>query len=192
MKNSEYIEKVKTLVSEGFTAYQKKSEEYERLKSERDSGMYDIRHINSEITPKMSEVRRELQKIQETTSQKVQELSEAQKKELRHSDSLNPEDLTEDIKLLQSGLSLKERDIEAILERNSDNRTMTQLALRYAEEHGLEVSTMYRSASSESRLLDSISGAVKTAIRNYDNSSGYNKMRDMIFESAEVKKLSEI
>ncbi|MBO7283830.1 MAG: hypothetical protein J6U71_02060 [Bacteroidales bacterium] len=56
---------------------------------------------------------------------------------------LDPAQITEDIKLLQPGIILRQEDIEAILERNKDNKTMVQIALRYADEHKISPKGTY-------------------------------------------------
>ena len=58
--------------------------------------------------------------------------------ELRDEDELDPTKLTDDVRLLNSGVKMTSRDIKAMLKRNSDNRTMLQVILRYADEHNIE------------------------------------------------------
>ena len=64
--------------------------------------------------------------------------------QLQREDDLKPEEITGDIEILKSGVPLTKRDVMAILERNQDNKTMTQLALRYADNHGIETGVRYR------------------------------------------------
>ena len=47
--------------------------------------------------------------------------------------------INDDAKFLQGNIKLNEKDINDLLERNADNRTMSILILRYAKEHGLKV-----------------------------------------------------
>ena len=183
MNNKEYWDKLRSVVDKGFSEYQKKAQEYEKLKKERDSGNYTAQYINSELVPEMGKKREELRKLQEEVKKEVRTITEDMKKSISDKERLNPEELTEDVKLLQGGLSLKERDIEGILERNSDNRTMIQLALRYAEEHGLKVNTLYVSGTEEVRQCDSIALAIDTVVKWYDTESAYRRIYDTVFSN---------
>lgn len=64
-------------------------------------------------------------------------LIEGYRKEVHDENRLDPTKMTDDVKLLAPGIILKERDIEAMLDRNKDNKTMVQIILRYAEEKNI-------------------------------------------------------
>lgn len=81
----------------------------------------------------------------------VEKLLSAYQASERAKDALNPADITEDAKLLSAGVSLTERDIQDILARNADNRTMAVLTLRYAEEHKITMPGAYQCITAESR-----------------------------------------
>ena len=59
--------------------------------------------------------------------------------------------------MLQSGISLRPNDIQAILKRNRGNRTMLQLTLRYAEEHKIDThGTFYVGGQQEKETADNL------------------------------------
>lgn len=84
-------------------------------------------------------------------AQDVEKLLSAYQASERAKDALNPADITEDAKLFSAGVSLTERDIQDILARNADNRTMAILTLRYAEEHKIILPGAYQYNTAESR-----------------------------------------
>lgn len=181
MTKREYYKELKKTIDEGFTAYQKKRQEYNRLREQRDRQDYSARYINSELIPEMAKIKRQLEDIQYNTRETVRKLTEEIKKTVSDSNRLNPEDLTEDVKLLQGGLILKKRDIEGILERNSDNRTMIQLALRYAEEHDIKLDAVYIENSSS--VFDSAQSALDIVVKWYDTDKKetFDRVYDCIF-----------
>lgn len=183
MKKREYFDKVKKTVDEGFTEYKEKLKKYNELKKEREEGHFSLEYLNNDILPKMNGLRQEMRSTQEKTLEKVRELTEEIKNEISKSDQIKPEELTEDVKLLQGGLSLREKDIEGIIERNENNRSMIQLALRYAEEHNLKVDTLYISGESELRQFDEIGNAIGTVVKWFDtdNERYYQRIYDTVF-----------
>lgn len=56
-----------------------------------------------------------------------------------HTPRLDPEEVTDDIKLLNCGVKLREAEIEQLLNKCMGNYTMTILLLRYAEERELKL-----------------------------------------------------
>lgn len=183
MKRKTYFEEVKKIVNKGFADYQEKAKEYSKLKEEREAGHFSIDYLNDTILPKLQTLKSELNAIQENTKSEVRRLTEQQKEKLVNIDVLDPKELTDDIKLLQGGLILKERDIEGILSRNAGNRTMTQLAIRYADEHGMKGIIAPRSYVSGKDLImsyDNIRNSVDMVIGWYDEGKAYKNMYDTV------------
>lgn len=58
--------------------------------------------------------------------------------------TMDPKELTDDIRLLQTGVPLKQSDLHDILDRSEGNVTMRNLVLRYAKQNGIEVSGKYK------------------------------------------------
>ena len=108
-----------------------------------DTKMKDVKYSpdykQKKIFPKMRELKLAIERDKEAALNAANALVEDYQNKLRDLDNLHPEDITEDAKLFTAGIKLKARDIEAILARNQDNATMTQIALRYAEENGVDL-----------------------------------------------------
>lgn len=111
------------------------------------SGRYTQKTIDSELKPKLDELRRNQRKACDAALNEARELVEQYRFDAAEQDKLNPAELTDDVKLLQSGIYLKPRDIEGMLRRNEGNKTMTQIILRYAEENKIDTGNVhYRGA----------------------------------------------
>lgn len=92
--------------------------------------------------------------------------------------NLDPAELTDDVKLFQTGIPLLPRDIQAILERNSGNRTMTQLALRYAKEHGIETGgTNYTGGEAERQTANALDEIIRYYSRWIDKRNAKDVLR---------------
>lgn len=106
------------------------------------SGDFSPKKVEA-LTAQRYDLHRKLQNITTEARQEARQFVEKYKTELEEQDSLRGEDLTDDARLLSAGIPLNQRDLEAILNRSSDNRTMQQLVLRYAEANGIEMSVRY-------------------------------------------------
>lgn len=62
---------------------------------------------------------------------------------LRDEDALKGADVNDDMRLLQGGVRLSGQDVKSMIQRNAGNRTMLQLILNYAEDHGIETGLRY-------------------------------------------------
>ena len=103
------------------------------------SGRYSEEYLNTEIRPKLYDLRLAIEQDKEAAIANAKGIVRAFQAEIRDKDNLHPEDITEDAKLFTCGVKLTARDIEAILARNKGNGTMEQLAFRYAEENGVDL-----------------------------------------------------
>ena len=124
------------------------------------SGRYSQRTIDNELTPKMNELQDAYEKACKNALDEARIAIQQYRDDNARANQLNPAELTEDVKLLQSGIVLKPRDIEGMLERNVGNRTMTQVILRYAEENKIDIGRTYYTGGQEeeetARNLDNI------------------------------------
>ncbi len=181
MRNNYY--ELKKIVDEGYTECQSTLREYNKLKKEREEGHYSYEYLQSEILPKMDKLKQKISSIQDKVRSESKRITEAEKAGLKRADRLNPSELTDDVKLLQGNLILEEADIEGILERSTNNRTMTQLALRYAKEHEMKINGYYNKASYSSDRLDEINDAVSIIVKWFDTDSekSYKNIYDVIF-----------
>ena len=128
------------------------------------SGRYTTRTIQGEYEPKRAEAKRKMESDATAAINRARALVAQYAADADAMNDLDPAQLTDDIKLLQAGIQLTERDIKTMLKRNAENRTMQQLIMRYAQEHGIEspdfkpyyIPSMKERATAEglSRILD--------------------------------------
>ena len=135
----------------------KEVRDLDALETEIRNERYSQRALREEIYPRRDTLREELAQHCEAALNRSRGLVAQYRAEAAELDNLNPDDLTDDLKLLQSGVPLLPRDVQAILKRSAGNRTMTQLALRYAEDHGIDVGgTVYVGGEAERQTADGL------------------------------------
>jgi len=105
------------------------------LKDRIDSGYYSADITRTIQRPRYDALMGEIHADINTALDKAHAAIDEHIKALKREDELDPSALTDDIKLLQGGIKLTEGDINAMLRRCNGNKTMTQLVVRYADEH---------------------------------------------------------
>lgn len=124
------------------------------------SGRYSQKTIDTELKPKLFEANQKYRKACDDALNEARELVAQYRADAAEEDKLNPAELTDDVKLMQSGIILKPRDIEGMLKRNEGNKTMTQIILRYAEENKIDTGRVHYIGAQEyeetARGLDQI------------------------------------
>lgn len=114
-----------------------------KLDADIKSGMYTQKAISDELLPARDAAREQIKAAQVAAKKAVADKINAHITDLERLDALNPSELTDDCKLLSSGIPLTESDIRFMLERNANNRSMTQIILRYAHEHDIKTNVAY-------------------------------------------------
>ena len=132
--------------------------EREALTEKINSNRYTTEVLNREMYPKKEELTRKLRSMSYEALQEAKNLIEEYKAEVQKKNDLNPEEITDDIKLLQPGIVLTARDIIGIVERNKGNKTMEQIAIRYAQEHKIETGLYYHGMAEEMQTAKNIEG----------------------------------
>lgn len=112
---------------------------YNALEEKIQSGKYSAEYVKDNLAQEEIALKEEIRKAKENALVNAKELVDVYEEEMRAKDDLRAKDITEDAKLFSLGVKLTARDVEAIIDRNKDNATMTQLAYRYAEENGIAV-----------------------------------------------------
>lgn len=134
--------------------------ERDALEEKAKSGRYTPQALKDDIYPKRDELRRKVQSMCDSALQEAKGHVEQYRRDAAAMNNLDPAELTDDVKLLQSGITLLPRDIQGILKRCEGNRTMTQIVLRYAKEHDIDTGgTFYIGGQQEeqtARGLDTI------------------------------------
>ena len=131
--------------------------EIEKRESDIKNGKYSRSYVDNTIRPQIDALREKLRYTKEEAARAVHDITAKYAEEARRLDDLNPADMTDDCKLLNVGVKLNADDLKAIVSRNPNNRTMLQLVLRYADEHGVKTGLQYngsRSAIETAKNLD--------------------------------------
>ena len=138
------------IVSTVFDTLDSRTEEIGKVMAERDAleekikaNRYTPQVLKNEIYPKRDELRRKITSMCNTALKEAQSHIDQYRQDAAELNNLDPAELTDDVKLLQSGITLLPRDVQGMLKRNSGNRTMTQVILRYAQEHNIDTGGTY-------------------------------------------------
>lgn len=133
------------------------------------SGQYSHATIQNEFAPEKGKIRLAIQEKAAQAEREAGQVVADWLQERRKEDALNPDDLTDDTKLLNAGVKLNERDILSMLERNQGNRTMTQIIMRYVKENGIAGNfPPYELASAAAqRTADTLTGITRMYINHW-------------------------
>jgi len=118
---------------------QKGVQEQTELEEKAASGRYSAETVKNEIRPRIDVLRRQTRKLSEQAIESARGLVATYRAKIDARNDLDPSEITDDIRLLQCGVPLTARDVEAILKRSENNHTMQMLAIRYAEQHDLRI-----------------------------------------------------
>lgn len=126
-------------LKEATTEIQKVVTEKNDLEDRVKSNRYSAETVKREFEPRIDDLKQKIRSMKEKTFADAKALVSSYRAEMDERNNLDASELTDDIRLLQSGIPLTERDVEHILRRAENNRTMSIVALRYAEQHGLKI-----------------------------------------------------
>lgn len=117
--------------------------ERDKLEEKVKSGRYSPQALKDEVYPTLDFLRAKVRDGKSEALAAARGLVKEYEAEVATMNDLNPEEITPDLQLLQSGIPLMPNDIQAMLKRNSGNRTMLQLILRFAEQNGIDTHGTY-------------------------------------------------
>lgn len=130
------------------------------------SGKYSNETVQKDLMPQMQDIKRKMEMRREVGCSAVRTRADEYIAELRAADQLNPDNLTDDIKLLQAGVALSADDLETLFDRNAGNSTMQKLIVDYAKQHDRDIGRSYRPLHADlMRSVDSIPEAMGVAIK---------------------------
>lgn len=166
MTNKQFYETLTSDLKEGLDKVASLASDLKKVDADISSGTFSEDHVRVVLRPKNAEIRKQIERAQEDARKTAQVTIDKFAKELRDADALNPAELTDDVRILELGTTLRKKDILAILERNADNRTMTQLALRAAEDRGIALGGLrYTTNESRARHAEALRYVVDVALR---------------------------
>ena len=131
---------------EDLTELEKREKAIEdKIKSKR----YTPDIVSNELMPELNSIKREIISRKESGNKAVRARSDEYISELRKADELNADNLTDDIKLLQSGVALSADDLATLFDRNAGNSTMQKLITDFAKQHNRDIQRYYRPANAD-------------------------------------------
>lgn len=189
MTNRDFYFALTTDLKEGLDKVAALASDLKKVEGDISSGTFSEDHVRAVLRPKNAEIRKQIERAQEDARKTARVTIDKFAKELRDADALDPAELTDDIRLLETGISLRKQDILAIIERNANNRTMVQLALRAAEDRGIDLDGIrYTTNESRARHAEALRYVVDVALR-WSTEPG-KKMFDKLFgEGSEVHRV---
>ena len=173
--NSEYYDDITRQIRSGANKIAEMTKEKKALDKMIKSGNFagqKLHELNEEFTKVQRNIIQERENQQKTVKAMCDEFVE----ELRKEDDLNPKDIVPgDLELLKSFNLLTDRDLMAMIDRNSTNRTMSQLILRQCREHGnrdLKLGIMYQGNDNIIQNVNILPDIAKTIFRYDDGMEG--------------------
>ena len=134
----DFYNQINGITKEGLKTLQDLSAQLTKVSEDISSGKYSGEYVREKLIPQRDSLRSQMDDTRHNANKEVQRICAEYTDELRAQDDLDPSLLTEDVKLLQAGVKLTQRDIKAMLNRNADNHTMTQVILRYCKENDID------------------------------------------------------
>lgn len=172
----EFYNTITQITQDGIRNVNKLIEENKKIQADIDSNQASDSYIRDYLKPKIKNNNRLIESIKSDSANNVNQLCDRFIEELKREDALKPNELTEDIKLLNCGIKLTKFDLQTMLERNNNNRTMQQLVLRYCEDNKVDIGTYYMGNTELIQRIQAIPQAVKVCLRHSLTSNVYNQL----------------
>ena len=173
------VNEVYSGLKEATTEVQKIVAEQNDLEKRVKAGRYSAETVQNEIKPRIDDLKQRILSMKEKTFADAKALVDGYRNEIDEQNNLDPKEINDDIKLLQTGIPLTVRDVEAILKRNENNRTMSQLAIRFAAQHDLKIENSYR-FEREQNEAKAVADALDQALTYFPNWIATDKAFDML------------
>ena len=136
------VQEVYDILEDGANTLRAPKAKLRDLEEKIHSGNYTNQGVSS-LGSEASEIKYSINQASGNIIKRARERLAEYQKEIEAENRLDPSQLTDDTKLMQPGIVLKKADIEAMLERNADNKTMTQIILRYAQEKDIKLDGVF-------------------------------------------------
>lgn len=158
------------------------------LEAKRKNTKYSDKYKREKIEPELRRLKTLFAEADGECEKSVAALCDEYRKQLIDEDTARPEELTSDINLLNaSALRLNRHDLEAMLSRNSENRTMTRAILQYAERNKIDLDGLkYVGNDDNIKLIDSVPYSCQVAVKHYGVDNVYDRL---IGEGSELQQL---
>lgn len=167
MDDATFVQSVRDSLEESRSAIAELVVKRDGLKDAVREGKYSQAYVNEQVQPQISELNRGIERATAEAEQKANAICDAYTAQLEAEDVLDGSQLTDDVRLLNCGITLNERDIAALLEKNKGNATMIQVLARYANEHGLDTNYRYWGNAGRIQHAKSVRSVAAQYIRNW-------------------------
>ena len=175
-----------SIILKVYDSLEKRTDEIRKLADERNklddkisSGRYSQETLTKDVRPKRDEIHKQILSASEDALNEAQKLIDEYRTAIAERKNLKPEEITDDIKLLQPGIVLLPRDVQGMLSRNENNSTMTQIILRYAEEHDIDTRGMIYNRNN-GQEEERIAQALEAILRYYRKWSDKPNAKEML------------
>lgn len=176
VNRSEFYNTITQITQDGIRNVNKLIEENEKIQDDINSNKASASYVRDFLKPKIENNKRMIESIKIDSANNVNQLCDRFIEELKREDALKPNEITEDIKLLNCGIRLTKFDLQTMLERNNNNRTMQQLVLRYCEDNKVDIGVSYIGNKQLIQRIQSIPQAVKVSLKHSSASNVYNQL----------------
>jgi len=176
MTAKEYLNKTRAILQKAQELYELEAGDLRAEIAKENNGDHTIDYIRRVILPKEGEIRQNMANIQTEAERQLQELYREQIETLQKRDQLRGEDLNSEISLLTSGIKLTENDVQGIIDRNPNNRTVQRLAREYADSNGLKVKSMYQPALAAAPRFEEVKDAAIKMLGRIDQPDTFSLM----------------
>lgn len=179
MKKSEFYKRFTGAMVDAIAELTARNKELAELKQKaQDTGKYKPEYISS-LRQRISALESENIRYEEEINDSIKKLCGGFADDLRQADALNPADLTDDAKLLNSGFKFKRSELEKMFDRYDGNKTMQRLIIDAADKNGIQQfgRVVLPSESGElAKTVESMAEGAKVAIRHYDRPDVQNRI----------------
>lgn len=172
MNDNEFITSVRKTLTEATDTVQEIVKKAAEIDAKINSGEYTQKKID-ELMFEKHNVKRELEEAKKSGLNAAKAIVKAYREEIERADQLSPAEITDDVKLLSVGVPLRKRDIDGMLERNAGNRTMTQIILRYANDHNIDVEARYIDTHNHAQSVEQVNNVLGYYEKWMDRGNAY-------------------
>ena len=158
-----------------------------------------IKQISDEMKPdiagqKIEEIRANLVAARTTAFDQIAAAAKKGRIDAEEWGKLNPSDLTDDVKLLQAGIHLNQKEFDALCQKYQNNGSMSRVLSEYADKHnreqkeglsGVIYKTQLATVESKSQRWDKLQRSAESIIGNIDG-SGFGRGADNPFVAESV------
>lgn len=149
------------LLKERTTAIQEQVKEQRKIEQWIESGKYSTEAIEKDFQPQLTAIKKQIDSESDRAIADAHNLIADYKKELRRQGAMKPEELTPDIELLKLPVTLSLEELEEVIERNSDNKTMCKIIEQYASERNIDLPYhLTRTKQEERQLAEGLEGVL--------------------------------